>query len=479
MRPITLSTVTPFTSRESSPRVQNQPAPSPIRHLRDIDLKTLDKPYTNEQIAKYLNEHSVPTTGEPIFDDCLFQSVHFTDFFEKIETGYFEQRETEEVQSQYDRSAQYFLKKSVELLQPLGIKIEDSLQRYDELLSSLSTASCERLNKQLPLFQNMKAKFEAIERNLLHARTDFQSFRPTRDKACFLLFVHALLSDAVDEMRWLMNAVVADQPHIPWDMPIEGDSSTLEAYLTNQETHSDLFSPGPLTQADATLYKQCLKIELDVVGAKAATVPSFSPTGSQGVLAILHAIFNGKSLLSGATRRPLAVHNNIYMQRHFPTLRHDCAHLELLLEYRVLSSTARQLKPIYWKLREPGSGMSLEKVKEDLVVLLYMLHENYLLMEVLSGSYASEATFLDFATEYSRDVEATADMVTLLNELGLNELGLTIAPIHEKSTAEEIAASCEGFAKAMDRLWKGFRGRHATELRASELFARLPKFLTD
>jgi hypothetical protein len=266
--------------------------------LRDINLETLEKPFTNEGIAAYLKEHEVRTTGEQIFDDCLFQSVLFTDFFEKIETGFFERIEPGEIEDQYDRPAQYLLKKSVELLQPLGIKIEECSRRYDALLKTLPKGERKSPNNLLPLVRGMVARFEEIERNLLAVRTDPQGFRPTREKVCFLLFAHAMLSDAVDGLHGRMDDLdpaVRREDARPYMAKVEEENQIIKAYLKAEGIRSELFSPGPLTETDAELCKACLNTQWQLPNMEKLTVPSFAPTGSQGVLAILHGIFMARS----------------------------------------------------------------------------------------------------------------------------------------------------------------------------------------
>ena len=285
MKPVALNPVAAYVPPmpQGGMPMQDQAIPS-FHRLQDVKL---DPPYKQKDIDAYLQARQVRGTGDLTFDACLFQSVLFTDFFAKIETGVIKPGQPE-----HDRPAQYLLKKSVELLQPLGIRMDQERQFYDKLLlcDSLPPEGRDTLTKQFRHFQNMIAKFGAIERNLLDVYSKPGSFSPTRDKACLLLFVHALLADAVTEMSWLTDHVASNKPHIPWCMPIVGEAETLRAYLECEANHCDLFSPGPLTQADAAFYKHCLAIDTD--GAEAVTVPSFSRTGSQGVLAILHAIFN-------------------------------------------------------------------------------------------------------------------------------------------------------------------------------------------
>lgn len=168
------------------------------------------------------------------------------------------------------------------------------------------------------------------------------------------------------------------------------------------------------------------------------------------------------------------MHNNTYKQRHLSTLRHDCGHLEVLFKDKVLSKVAPDLMPIYRKLTSPDSGMPVSEVKEDSVVLFYLLHEDERLTLKFRRSSPSGEPFLPFATDFFQQAFFAVDMIKLLNKAGFS-----ITPIHEKSTAKEKTDSFKAGAEALDRLWQKFRNRHADVLAKSEVFAGLPKFLAD
>lgn len=482
MRPVALNSVA-FSDHDLSntPPVKGAANPSPIHYLRDIDLKTLEKPYTNDHIKAYLNEHKVAKTGEPIFDDCIFQSVLFTDFFDKIETGFFETSDPK-IKAEYDRTAGYLLKKSVELLQPLGKKIDETRQRFDGMLKDVRENPAANphiikswLKEELPFVQGMVERFEALENSLLNAWADPGSFKPSREKACFLLFVHAMLSDTADQIQGLMESFQrASSDFLMWEMPREEERGMIEHYLTYEEPPSELFSSDPLTKLDAELQKKCMNQALGLFSMEKSAIPSFSPKGSQGVLAILHAIFHGKILLSAAAGRVSAVHDGSYMERHFSTLRHDCDHLEVLLVSKTLSSTAKKLIPLYQKLTDPQSNASPLQVKRDLVVLFHMLHENTPLMMMLRRPSDSDAnkSFLDLAQAFLNSYFNVVDTVTLLNKV--EEF---IVPIDKESSRKEVKACYEAVANAMNSLWMDFRVRHAVDLKESGLFEKLPNFL--
>jgi hypothetical protein len=449
--------------------VPEERAPSPSHSLRDVKL---EPPYTEKDIAQFLKLHQVCKTGESTFDDCLFQSVLFTEFFDKIEKSEANPGQWEE----HDRPALYLLKKSVELLQPLSVKIEETSHRYDELLRSLPPEPAwklKELNKQLPYVKGMVAKFQKLEMNLLNAVADPESFRPTRDKACFLLFVHTMLSDTADEMQSLMDALVSGGQHVSWRMPVDDEVFMIKSYLTTEETPGNLFSSGPLTPSDASIYKGCMKnYETEFEGLEKAAVPSFSQTGTQGVLAILHCIFEGggKGLLTAAVRRPHSVHDRAYLDRRFSLMRHDWDHLEAMLEEEASTSSITKLMPIYLNLKNAPRSM---EVKRDFLVLFHLLHEDQSLIGAL-GSMRPRMSFLDRARAFFRREFEVVDMVALLNKVGFS-----IAPIDKKSSDKEKTACYEAVALAMDSLWKEFRARHHDVLGNSGWFAKLPKFLAD
>ena len=176
---------------------------------------------------------------------------------------------------------------------------------------------------------------------------------------------------------------------------------------------------------------------------------------------------------------PYNVHNDFYRQRHFSTLCHDCEHLDVLLEEKVLMleekgpSIAQKFEPIYQKLKDPQSTMNPLQVKDDLVVLFFMLHENSLVMKKLNGSLADDVLFQDLAWSYFHTDFELTDTIKLLNGLDF-----TIDPLGETNT-EEIEGRRLAATGAMNELWEGFRARHEVELKASGLFDKVPKFLAD
>jgi len=490
MRPLAQKRTTCFVPTQSGEVPdQKQPDPSPIHRVRDIDLDKLEKPYTKDQMTEYLAGLLICQTGESAFDDCLFQSVLFTDFFKKVETG-----KLVPGQPEHDRPARYFLKKSIELVHPLGIKIEETSHRYDRLLLTIPSEQQKDLKEELRFVQGMVARFEALEKNLLDAWANPEGFTPTRDKACFVLFAHAMLSDTVRQMQGLMDALdpAVNRAHVLWHMAFDDEPSLIQSYLIEEKGNwSNLFSPGPLTPADASLYNKCLNPVTELDDVQKSTVPSFSKTGLQGVLAILHGIFNGVGLLSGASAEPLAVHANAYMRFHLSTLRHNCDHVGSMLQDNVLTSTgtAAKLMPIYRKLVDPRGSMPNRQMQRDLVVLFHLLRENNMLTRKLGNWDPSDPledlslglfmnsrikSFLDYADWFFQRAFNVADMVTLLNAVGFS-----ITPIDERSTDEENENCSRAVIRDMNILWMDFRERHAEDLKSSRLFAELPKFLAD
>ena len=468
MRPIALNSSIAF-GAESLGAVLEQVRPhsSPIHHLADVKL---EPPYNKLQIAEYLKQHHVRTTGDNTFDDCLFQSVLFTNFFEKVDNG-----ELKPGQPEHDKPALYLLKKSVELLQPLHVKIEATCKQYDNMLLNSPPALRATLEQELKFVQGMAARFAELESDLINALSSpLQDFQPTRNKACFLLFAHALLADAVNAVQGWMDDLASDVPQTSrlrlLLQPIE--ESMVRSYVTRNESRSNLFSAGPLKPADEKLCKKGLtSLKLD--GIESFTVPSFSGSGSQGVLSILHGIFHGKCLLSAAANQPYAVHDNYYKQQHLSTLRHDCEHLETMIGTQVFSSLAPKLMPIFAKLEDPESNLPAQDVKKDLVVLFHMLHENPAELTLLS-TLNPKKSFLDCAKKFFNRASVVADMIPLLNKVGFS-----IAPIDEQSSAEDKVTCYEAVAQATNTLWMEFRVRHAVELKESKLFAKLPNFLKD
>ena len=473
MNPIPPSSLV-ASSGPPSPRAlptQGQPS-TPIHRLADVNLKEL-KSYSEDGIAAYLEKHEAPKMGVHAFDDCLFQSVLFTEFFEKIEAG-----SIEPGQPEHDLPAQYLLKKSAELLKPLDKKIREASQRYDEMVQNKHTPPELRakLEVNLGFISGMVARFEKLERDLLAALAQPHTFSPTRDKACFLLFAHAMLADAANEAQRWMNDLAVAKPGKPVclveSLPAVEEELVKNYVMIKVEVGSNLFSKEALTPADKTLYEEGLTFlhEADD-DMKKRMVPSFSSTGSQGVLAILHGIFHGKGLMSGATSQPYPVHGNSFNMSYLATLRHDCAHLQFMTVLKVLSGIAPNLMPIYLELENrKKSTLPSDAVKKDLVVLFYILHEN----SAMFSSPNPARSFLDYARIFFCRDFVVVDMVPLLNKVGFS-----IKAIDEKSTPEDKAACYETVAQAMDELWKQFRERHADGLAASGVFAKVPKFLKD
>lgn len=452
--------------RQDEKPLQDPPAPVAIHRLAEVKL---DPPYREEtgDLVAYLEERKVCVTGASLFDYGVFQSVLFTELFDKLDKGEIRPGQWEE----HDRPALYLLKKSVELLQPLGAKIEAARQQYNALLLNSPPDLRSKLEKEIKFVNGMVARFETIERDLLSALGHPENFSPDRHRACFLLFAHAILSDAANEVqRWLDDL---DSKRPGKALP-QAERTLVLSYTTKDRPRSNLFSSEPLTPADEKLYKKCLNTMyvLDA-GVEMSMVPSFSRTGAQGVQAILHCIFHGKGLLTGAAERPHAVHGNFYKQQHLHTHRHDCSHMQNMLRFGIIDVIAPRLMEIYLALVNPQRNLPLQDVKKDLVVLFHMLHENVawvMLLQTPNG----EKSFLDCAREYFVKDFLVVDMVTLLNEVGFS-----IAPMNKRSSREDGAAWREAVALATDRLWKEFRGRHGDELVGSQLFADLPKFLAD
>lgn len=462
MRPIASSTFAVQLRHDEQP-VPNQPVRAEMHRLAEVKLKS---PY-KDAIPAFLQEHQVRITQDAAFDDCIFQSVLFTHFFEKLETG-----ELKPGQPEHDRPAQYLLNKSVELLQPLSVKIEATCRRYDELLVNARPARRAKLERELQFVRGMAARFQTLESNLLGALAHPQDFSPTRDKACFLLFAHAMLSDAANEVQRWVDDLDGDLPHATG-----GAERLVRSYMTRNEPTSNLFSSGPLTPADEELYRKCLTISWKLDGIESFPVPSFARTGSQGVRAILHCIFQGKCLLTGAIEKPHQVHDNFFRQQDLATLRHDAGHLQVMIKEGVFSSTAPELLSIYRKLEDPQGNLAPQDVKRDLFLLFYLLHENTQLLASVNPALSTrnrEKSFLDCAREFFYSDFFVLDTISVLNKVGFS-----IAPFDNQSSHEEKVACYEAVAQAMDSLWKEFRGRHGDDLVASGLFAKLPKFLAD
>ncbi|VTU39709.1 hypothetical protein H6CHR_05572 [Variovorax sp. PBL-H6] len=462
MRPVVLANPVNVHIQKDEQPVQDQPVRAAIHRLAEVKLPP---PYRESDIAAILKEHHVLSVGSPSFSNCLFQGVLLAHFFGKLETG-----EIKPGQPAHDRPAQYLLKKSVELLQPLSVKMEATCRQYDKMLSDSPPELREGLEKELKFVQGMAARFQTLESDLLGALAHPQDFRPTRDKTCFLLFAHAMLSDAANEVQRWLDDLDGDPPGKT--LPKEERTLVL-SYTTKDQPRSNLFSSEPLTPADEKLYKKCVNTMFELDGMEMSMVPSFSRTGAQGVQAILHCIFHGKGLLSGAAEQPYAVHDKYYKQQHLHTHRHDCGHMQNMMRFGVIDVIAPRLMPIYLKLVDPQSNLPAQDVKKDLVVLFHMLHENVKWVTLLQTP-DDKTSFLDCAREFFVREFEVVDMITLLNEVGFS-----IAPIEKQSSPEEKAACYEAVAQTMDSLWKEFRGRHRDDLVASGVFAKLPKFFAD
>ena len=437
----------------------------------------LDPPYTDEDILAYLKQHQVGKMGDHGFDDCLFQSVLFTDFFEKIEAGTIEPGQ----RNAYDRPAQYLLKKSVELLMPLDEKIGAAHQRYKARLNSDDTPSSLRaqLQKKLWFVDGMAKRFESLKNDLLDAVAELHAFRPTRDKACFLLVAHAMLADAANAVTKWMDDLDAAKPEAKLCLlPQLARHLRLlvKSYVSNVDEVSNLFSTEPLTPADMSLYEKFLCHMSDdtddetIKDIKKLPIPSFSPTGSQGVLAILHGIFHGKVLLTGADT-PYAVHADAYKESHLGTLQHDGIHLLEMFANEVLSSTAPKLMPIYSKLENPAGNLAANVVKKDLLVLFYMLHEITEILKVFNAPSRS-TSFVGCARRHFYHEFTVVDTVKLLKKVHVR-----FPAVDENSSPEEKAKLYEAVALAVNNLWQDFRKRHAIDLEKSGLFDKLPGFL--
>jgi hypothetical protein len=454
--------------------VPTQGKPSaPIHSLADVKLEELKKPYIEKDIKAYLEKHQVGRMDDTTFDDCLFQSVLFTDFFEKIEAGKIERGRPED-----DLPVEYLLKKSIELLKPLGEKIHAARQRYNKMLENSPPDLHAKLVKELAFVEGMVARFETLESDLLDAWAEPLTFSPTRDKACFLLFAHAILADAANEaQRWMTDLAAAKPEEMvaPLLSLITGDEGRMISnYVTRNEVRSNLFSAEPMTPADQKLYAKGLSnlFEADDV-MKKITVPSFSPTGSQGVLALLHGIFHGKGLLTGAAGQPYPVHANGFNGSHLATLRHDCAHVQVMKVSQVFSSIAPKLMPIYRKLENSARNLPTDAVKKDLLVLFHILHEDPETLMLLNFPDSTKS-FLDCARVLLNRELTVVDTVALLKKVDVS-----IPAVDKNSSPKDKADRYEAVAQAMNGLWKDFRQRHAEDLKASGLLAKLPKFLKD
>ena len=458
MRPL-VSNPNVHIPQKSEQLVQDQPTRAAPHRLVDVRMEV--PPYRAAAIETYLQKSGVRRRNEAIFDDCIFQSVLFNHLFAEAEAG-----------QPVDRlPVEYLLKKSVELLQPLGEKIEATCSRYDDMLVNAPPVLRERLGKELKFVQGMVARFQTLESDLLGALSHPEDLGPTRDKACFLLFAHAMLSDAANEVQLWMDekyGLLTDGP--------AGAEGLVRSYLIRDAPTSNLFSSGPLTPADKMLYKKCLATSRAPVELESYPVPSFSRTGSQGVLAILHCIFQGKCLLSGAIQKPHGVHDNFFEQQHVATLRHDATHGAILVKQGLFSVVVPKLMPIYLKLENPKGNPADQDVNRDLFVLFYLVHENPMLLAPVNPQSSTnfEKSFLDRAREFFGTDFFVLDTIPVLNKVGFS-----IAPINVNSSPEEKKACYEAVALAMDSLWKEFRVRHREDLVASGLFAKLPNFLTD
>lgn len=440
--------------------------PAPVHSLRDIE--ELEPPYTEQDdIPRYLEAHKVGRMGDGLFDNCIFQCVLFEELFKKIETG-----EIRPGQPEHDRPARYLLKKSVELLKPLSIKINETEQRYKNLLQESPPGSPlhTTLEKEVGFVTSMLARFETLERNLLDVLAKPETFRPTRDNACFLLFVHAMFADAVNQMQKWMNDLVDVGPekvNAPWN-------GSILSYVTSNEVRSNLFSPEPLTPADMTLYEGGLWLneESDTDLARKSVVPSISNRGSQGLLAIMYGIFHGTVLLSAAILEPYPVHGSTAWS-HASAFGHDGGHLDVMLNgTQILTHVAPKLKAIF-SMVDPASNLPPDVVKRDLVVLFHMLHESTG-WETMFRPGSNSKLFIDRVRRVFNKDFAVVDTVPLLNKVGFS-----ISGIEKNSPRKEKEACYEAVAQAMDTLWKEFRQRHADVLKASGLFSEQPNFFVD
>jgi hypothetical protein len=464
MRPVVSNTVAVHIRKDEKP-VPEQPVQDSIRRLAEVKL---EPPYLESDITEFLQKHQVCRTRDSTFDDCLFQSVLFTEFFDKIEKGEANPGQWKE----HDRPALYLLKKSVDLLQPLGKKVEAACRLYDKTLMNSPPYLRARLEKELKFVHGMAARFLALESDLLSVLSRPQDFRPTRDKACFLLFAHAMLSDAANEVQRWTDGEYGELPNGE-----AGAGGLVRSYMTDYEPASKLFSSEPLTPADEKLYKKCLTASSRRDDIPRFPVPSFSTRGSQGVLAILHCIFRGKSLLTGASVKASGAHNFFFALLETSALRHDVGHLNVMIDDGVFSGIASKLLSIYEELKDPKDNLTAQDVKRDLFVLFYLLHENTELLKPLKPGVRApnrDKSFLDCAREFFYSDFFAWDTIS-----ALNKLGFAIAPFDKQSSHEKKVACYEEVALAMDSLWKEFRGRHGDDLAASGLFAELPKFLVD
>ncbi|MDR6536023.1 hypothetical protein [Variovorax soli] len=441
---------------------------APIHSLKDV--KEVEPPYTKDDISRYLHDHEVCEMGEGTFDNGSFQCMLNMELFDKIEKG-----EIQPGQPEHDRPACYLLKKSVELLQPLGIKISEANQRYKNLLqeSSLGSPLHTKLEQQVGFITSMVERLSTLERNLLDVLVKPGDFRPTRDKACFLLFVHAMLADAANQTQKWMNElddVEAEKVAAPW-------TGSIFSYVTGNEMRSNLFSPEPLTPADMTLYENCLcrNDESDPEVVKNSVIPSALPRGAQGLVAMLYAVSHGKVLLSAAIDKPYSFHDNLIMGSFFALLTHEDGHLDFMLnETPVLTHIAQKLKPIFVRILDPECNLSAMNVKRDLVVLHYMLHESPTFEAMLRPPPNSKSSFLERVRNVFNKDFWVADAIPLLNKSGF------LIPRIDQTTPRKAKEACyEEVAKAMNTLWGEFRERHVDSLKASGLISNLPRFFED
>ncbi len=444
------SRVPSYSSLQLPSQQQAEPAAEGASDCRQVKIAP---PYSERDIQQFREGEGIAKVGNSNFDSCAFQCALAIRFFKLVASDKLAPADAE-----YRRTAQYMLKKSLEMLGPLKDKAELAWLKFDHLVTSAQPASADA-QELAPLVRQLRNQVLRLERDFLRAFANMGAYCPARDKQVYLGVIYTVLRDVARAVSDQVDVLSGDAPGpaLSWQRLGQKERKLMEGL-----GDSDLFSSGELSDVDKANYAKVLNTYEGAREVAPHVVLCVSRTAEQGIVAIVDAMVNGCFLLSVATEEPMAVHADLYKRLHFKTFDHDCQHLCLTWDARILGGHAQEFKPIFDEImRTPGEH------PEDLVLLFYLLHEN----DKIFAESDPDRSFADYASEFATYYIIVRDFGPLLNGVGYS-----IARPETDGRASEKAAFGNAVATAINEIWTGFRERHGALLERTWLRATYPRW---